>query len=204
MTPSPETSESLLIRVRDRGDVTGWQQFVMIYRPMIYRIARRSGLQDSDAEDLAQRVLLSISRAIVDWEKDPARGSFRSWLSRVARNAIINFVTRGPREMAVGGTDFLAACGSVPSPVDGVEQLIREEHARSRLRAAASQVKATVTPSTWDAFWMTTVEGTSIEDAGAKLGLSSGAIYGARGRVMKQLQAAAQSMAQDELPEEIA
>ena len=37
MTPEPETWESLLIRVRDPADVAAWQEFVSIYRPMIYR-----------------------------------------------------------------------------------------------------------------------------------------------------------------------
>lgn len=54
---SPETRESLLIRVRDLQDRDAWDQFVQIYRPVVYRLARNRGLQDADAQDLAQKVL---------------------------------------------------------------------------------------------------------------------------------------------------
>ncbi|MEM1067809.1 MAG: sigma-70 family RNA polymerase sigma factor [Planctomycetota bacterium] len=199
MSGSPKTRESLLIRVRDPDDALAWHQFVAIYRPVIYRLARQRGLQDCDAEDLAQRVLVSVSRAIGDWQKDEKRGSFRAWLATVARNAIINSVTRGPRDSAVGGTEFLLACGAVESPSSEVAQLVRQEHARSQLRVAAAEVKRLVNETTWDAFWMTTIEGREIHEVADSLGISIGAIYGARGRVMKQLQSIAQSMNADEV-----
>ena len=60
----PETRASLLMRVRDRNDHEAWYEFEEIYRPVIYRIAMFKGLQSADAEDLAQRVMLSVSGAI--------------------------------------------------------------------------------------------------------------------------------------------
>ena len=185
---TPQTRESLLIRVRDADDVGAWQQFVSIYRPMIYRIARRRGLQDSDAEDLSQRVLLSVARAIGTWQKDPERGNFRGWLTRVARNAIVNFATRKPRELAIGGSEFLETVQKLPSDSDEIEDLIRQEHSRSRLRLAAEMVKSSVSEQTWSAFWRTTIDGESIRDVAQQLEMTLGAVYGARGRVMKQLQ----------------
>lgn len=193
---TPKTRESLLIRVRDPRDEASWQQFITLYRPMIYRIARGQGLQDSDAEDLSQRVLVSVARAITTWEKDPRQGTFRSWLSRVARNAIINFVTRGPRDVAIGGTDFLDICRTVPEPSDEITNLIEQEHVRSRIRTAATQVKQIVSPNTWSAFWRTTIEGESIESVAQSLSMSVGAVYGARGRVMKQLQSVAETLSE--------
>ena len=110
-----------------------------IYRPLIVRLALRTGLQPSDADDVAQRVLMSVSRAIGDWEKDPARGSFRSWLRTVARNAIINMMQRGPRDAALGGSEFLDACHAVESTPAELERLIDDEHDRCLLRAAAAR-----------------------------------------------------------------
>ena len=198
MTPGPETRESLLIRVRDPADVAAWQEFVAVYRPMIYRLARRRGLQDCDAEDLAQRVLMSVSRVIGDWKKDASRGSFRGWLSRVARNAIINMMSRRPKEVAVGGSDFFNACHAVVSPSEEVELLIHQEYQRSLLRAAAERVKVKMHATTWQAFWLTTIGGKSIEETACELEISSGAVYGARGRVMKQLHIIAESMNTEE------
>ncbi|HJN10352.1 MAG: hypothetical protein QGG09_11400 [Pirellulaceae bacterium] len=53
MAQLPETRNSLLLKVRDPADADAWIEFAAIYRPVIYRLARRRGLQDADAEDLA-------------------------------------------------------------------------------------------------------------------------------------------------------
>ena len=64
MNDCAETSESLILRVKDPANATAWSAFLAIYRPVIYRLARSRGLQDADAEDLAQQVLVSISRTV--------------------------------------------------------------------------------------------------------------------------------------------
>ncbi len=187
MTLLPETRESLLIRLADAADAAAWDEFVAIYRPMILRLGLRKGLQPSDADDLAQRVLMSVSRVISDWEKDPARGSFRSWLRTVARNAIINMLQRGPKEIAVGGSEFLDVCHAVESPSAKIEGLIDDEHDRCVLRIAADRIEQQVAQTTWEAFWRTTMQGESVQDAAEALGVSVGKVYGARSRVMKML-----------------
>jgi RNA polymerase sigma-70 factor (ECF subfamily) len=191
VTASPETRESLLLRLRDADDAAAWDEFVTIYRPMVHRLGLRKGLQDCDADDLSQRVMMSVSRAIAAWEKNESRGGFRAWLRTVARNAIINMLQRGPKDDALGGSEFLDVCNAVPSRTDEVDQLIEEEHARSLLRAAAERVKEEVQPTTWRAFWRTTIEGETPQQVADKLEIPIGKVYGARSRVMKLLQRAA-------------
>ena len=53
----PDTRASLIVRLKDRADEEAWCEFVEVYRPLIYRLACRKGLQHADAEDLAQQVL---------------------------------------------------------------------------------------------------------------------------------------------------
>ncbi|MDF1845243.1 MAG: hypothetical protein P1U77_27860 [Rubripirellula sp.] len=50
----PDTRASLLLQVKAGDDPNAWDEFVAVYRPIVYRLARRRGLQDADAEDLAQ------------------------------------------------------------------------------------------------------------------------------------------------------
>ena len=77
------------MRLKDQGDQAAWVEFVEVYRPVIYRLATRRGMQHADAEDLAQLVLASVAKAIDQWEDDPQRARFRTWLRRVANNAIV-------------------------------------------------------------------------------------------------------------------
>src|SRR5437868_12133380 len=98
VTQFPETRDSLLVQVRSPANREAWEAFVQIYRPVIYRLARGRGLQDADAQDLAQRVLMAVAAAIGSWEKSSESVRFRHWLSRVARNAIVNALSRQPQD----------------------------------------------------------------------------------------------------------
>ena len=79
MTEFPETRASLLLEVRSPESQTAWEEFVQLYRPAIYRMARKRQLQDADAQDITQNVLLKIAGAIGNYE--PREGvRFRHWL----------------------------------------------------------------------------------------------------------------------------
>ena len=103
----PDTQASLLIRVKDPLDRDAWLEFSEIYYPVTYRMARRRGLQDADAQDLAQTVLTSVAEKVGDWQHDPARGRFRSWLTTVTRNAIIDHLRRVRPDRATGGSSLI-------------------------------------------------------------------------------------------------
>src|SRR5262245_55866716 len=124
MTRVPETSESLLLRIRDPSDFAAWTQFNAIYRPVVYRVARRAGWQDSDAEDLAQRVMMLVARSISDWQRDSQKSGFCSWLNLVARNALISTLRSSHRNQTIGGSDFFARTLAIESPWDELERVI--------------------------------------------------------------------------------
>jgi len=189
----PETRDSLLLQLRDPKNRESWFEFAAIYRPVVYRMARRRGLQDADAQDLAQRVLLSVASAIGDWSPDRERARFRTWLARVARNAIIDALRRVKPDVGRGGTTVMQRLSQEPeSASDELEQ----EHRREVFRWAAKQVRWEFEETTWLAFWLTTVEGKSMADVANELGKSTGAIYTARSRVMRRLQEKVQEYAE--------
>ena len=187
MPEFPETRTSLLVRIQGSQDEEAWREFVAIYRPVVYRLARQRGLQDADAEDLAQRVLIAVQRAIGNWKADPTKGRFRVWLARIARNAIINALTRHPADAAAGGTSIRELLEKQPAPDEQTQASLLHEHRRSLFRWAAERVLPEFRDGTWEAFWLTTVEGMRVEEAGRALGKSLGAIYAARSRVMRRL-----------------
>jgi RNA polymerase sigma-70 factor, ECF subfamily len=187
MPEFPETRQSLLLRMKAAHDEDAWSQFVAIYRPVVYRLARQRGLQDADADDLAQRVMLAVRRAIGRWDADPAKGRFRSWLARIAQNATINSLTRRPPDAAVGGTSIIGLLEEQPEPDHGAQESLQCEYRRGLFRWAAQRIRPEFSRETWNAFWLTTVDGMQIEEAGRALGKTLGAVYAARSRVMRRL-----------------
>src|SRR4051794_31982575 len=119
MNPPPDTDLDLIARVKDSADSAAWGEFLGIYRPVVYRLARRRGLQHSDADDLAQQVFLSIARAIENWEAGPGQPAFRAWLFKIARNAILNAMSRRRPDAGSGSTTVWSALENYPAE-DGV------------------------------------------------------------------------------------
>jgi RNA polymerase sigma-70 factor (ECF subfamily) len=193
MPEFPETSESLIARVRDPSNRAAWDQFEQLYRPVVFRIARAKGLQHSDALDLVQQVLMSVSAAIGRYEKHSEEMRFRNWLSRVTRNAILKALSRGPRDLATGGTEILNVLHEVPAD-DPTDALIELEYRREVFVRAAARVRGEVQDDTWLAFEATVLQGISIEVAAKRYGLSAGSIYAARSRIMRRLRTAVQEL----------
>jgi RNA polymerase sigma factor (sigma-70 family) len=190
MDDAPKTRPSLLLRIRNTEDAGAWSEFVAIYEPLVYRLARRKGLQHADALELGQEVLLTVSKSIDRWKPDPACGSFRGWLGRVTRNLIINLLIKQRRHpQAIGDTDFQRLLADVAEPAPEESAVFDLEYRRSVFRWAASQIQGEFRPATWQAFWRTCVEGRAVRDVAQELELSVGAVYVARSRVMARLHA---------------
>ena len=187
MTQFPETRESLMIQVKNPDNRVAWEQFVAIYRPVIVRTAAKRGMQAADAQDLAQQVLLAVASAIGDWEKRDESTRFRHWLARVTRNAIVNAITRGPKDRAVGGSSAGELLAQHQKPDHETVSLIDWEYRRELYVQAANIVQRDVQPDTWRAFELTVIDGMSNQAAAKQLGKTLGTIYTARCRIMQRL-----------------
>jgi RNA polymerase sigma-70 factor (ECF subfamily) len=185
MTSSPHTRPSLLVRIRDAGDRLAWRQFVDLYAPLVYRFARQRGLQDADAADLTQEVLQAVAGASGRLEYDPARGSFRGWLFTVARNRLHNFRLRQRRHAQRFPQPEEGQLDATAAPEE--EALWDREYEQRLFDWAAEQVRGHFQDSTWQAFWRTAVDGETAKDVADALGLSVGAVYVARSRVLARL-----------------
>ena len=187
MTLTPTTRASLLLRLRDPGDHEAWVEFVSLYEPVIYRVLRRTGLQDADALEVLQELFLAVNRNIGRWEQRAELGSFRGWLRRVTRNLVVSWVRRQKRQVRTSSLD-LDSLLEASSTVAGLEtDEFDRELRRGLFHLASEKVRGEVRPQTWQAFWEVAVAGASVAEAATKLGMTTGAVRVAKCRSIARL-----------------
>ncbi len=195
MSDFPETNHSLIARVQDLGDGASWTEFLGIYQPVVYRMARRRHLQEADAHDVAQQVFLSIAKSIERWEPGVGQPPFRAWLTTIARNAITKALTRRPRDQAAGTTSAAMLLASHPEPEATASEILVEAR-KEIVRWAAVQVRAEFSDEIWKLFQLTAIDGVAIADVAQSSGRSVGSIYIARFRVVTRLKEKIQEVSQ--------
>lgn len=186
MSDFPETNQSLIARVQDLGDGASWAEFLGIYQPVVYRMARRRQLQDADALDVMQKVFLSISRNIEGWEMGENKPPFRAWLTTIASNAITKELARRPRDRATGTTSIAECLESQPDPGVTTNEILAETR-QEAIRWATEQIRFEFSPEIWKLFELTSIHSTPIAEVAKRSGRSAGSIYIARFRVITRL-----------------
>jgi RNA polymerase sigma-70 factor (ECF subfamily) len=183
-----QTRISLLSRLRrDPGDASAWDEFVARYGPQIDSWCRRWGLQEADAQDVAQLVLLRLAAKLRTFAYDPSR-SFRGWLKTLTRHAWSDFVADRQRAVAgAGGSGMFEVLHTVEAR-DDLERRLEGAFDLELLQLATAQVRQRVAPHTWEAFQLTAVDGLSGAEAAARLGMPVASVFKAKSNVQKMLQ----------------
>ena len=182
---SPDTRPSLILRLKDLHDVQAWNDFAEIYEPLVYRLARKLGMQHADALEAKQEVMLHLVHVVENWQQRPG-GSFRGWLYRVARNVMLRHLEQRRRDpKGTGDTQQHVLLAEIEAPELTAEFDV--EFKRQVFAWTSRRVRAEVEPTTWQAFWRTYVDGVPVSEVAAQLGISKGNVYVARSRVMKRL-----------------
>lgn len=189
MAHFPDTRISLILRLATPDDVQAWQEFTAVYGPTLYQLASRRGLQPADAEDLAQEVLFAVTRSIQRFQPDATRAKFRTWLSRIARNRLADFLDRGAKRPLVLSTfdacldDISAAAPGGPLDTEPFDAAYRQ----SVFQLAAERVRQRTSARNWQAFADTTLGNQPVAQVAAALKMSVGTLYVTRCRVLKLL-----------------
>ena len=176
-----ETPASLLERLREPHSQQAWTRFVQLYTPLLYHWARRLGLHEPDAADLVQDVLVLLVRKLPEFTYDYNK-SFRAWLRTVMRNCWRNRRRRVelPREVHPPDLDGLADSAA--------EDVLSETEYRQWLVGRALELmQAEFQATTWKACWECVVSGRSAAVVADELGISIGAVYVAKSRVLSRL-----------------
>jgi RNA polymerase sigma factor (sigma-70 family) len=181
------TSATLIMRLaQSPHDDIAWADFVRQYGEQMYHWCRAWGLQDADARDVTQRVLLTLSQRLQTFSYDRDK-RFRGWLRTIAHNAWTRFVDERRRPgRGAGDTDARAMLDSVEAR-DDLARRLEEEFDIELLQAAMSDVKQRVRPATWEAFRLLAIEEKTGEEVATALGMTVEAVFKARSNVTKLL-----------------
>lgn len=187
MWSTPSTRASLLLRIRDARDDRAWDGFVELYAPIIYGHCRSRGLQDADASDILQEVLQAVARGIDGLDYEPSRGRFRDWLFTITRRRIADYYAKAESREVRGGTAVRKLLENLPD--DEAEEAWRRAWDLQLFNWAAIRVRGQFREATWRAFWETTVRLRPAVEVGEEIGMSVGAVYIAKSRVLARLRA---------------
>jgi len=193
--PSDSSDLSLAIRLQD-GSLGAWAEFVELYGPLVESWSARAGLNKAAREDVAQEVFLSVHRSIGKFDATRETATFRGWLWRITRNAVLQSLRKAGTP-GRGGSTALGQLATFPDPLaDSVSQWMSLSESEppadangtaALLQRAMDQIKSSVEPQTWTAFWNTAVLNQETADVAAALGMTTAAVRKAKSRTIQRL-----------------
>jgi RNA polymerase sigma-70 factor (ECF subfamily) len=180
------TSTSLLQRLRAQ-EPAAWERLCQLYGPLVYRWARSSGLQDTDAADVVQEVFRAVAGRLDHFHRDCPTDSFRGWLWGITKNKLRDhFRARAGNPIGAGGTDAQQQLLEVPeTPPDSTSDSLSPDAVLVHRALALIQVE--FEERTWKAFWRSAVDGQAAADIAKELGMTPRAVRQAKYRVLRRL-----------------
>jgi RNA polymerase sigma-70 factor (ECF subfamily) len=183
-----QTRVTLLERLARSGarDQAAWDEFVDHYGRKIYRWCKRWGLQEADAQDVTQIVLLKLFQSMRDFTYDPQR-SFRAWLKTVAHNAWKDYVEGRRRAAVASGNEAERARLESIEARDDLASELEAQFERERLQTAMRIVRLRASAHNWEAFVLTAVKGIPAAEVALKLEMKVARVYAARSAIQQRI-----------------
>ncbi len=185
------TRVSLLKRMKDWRDNTSWQEFFDAYWKLIYGVARKAGLGDSEAQDVVQEVLLHVAKKMPKFKYDPAIGSFKGWLLTKTRWCIIAQMRRrgrGPLAHTPDSTMAEDPLERMPDAfVPSLDEIWEKEWQHNLLEAAWGRLKQSYDGLKLQIFEFYVRKEFPADKVAARFGVSIDQVYLIKNRVTEEL-----------------
>src|SRR5262249_45047841 len=137
-----------------------------------------------------QEVFAALHERIGSWDADPAKGSLRGWMFRVARNiAAEKAADRARLAAPPHNYSRRSRLAEAPEVAEEDRTAVGGEYQRGLLRWAAEEVRPEASQVSWRAFELTALEGRDAASAAAQLGISVGSVYTAKCRIVAKIRA---------------
>jgi RNA polymerase sigma-70 factor (ECF subfamily) len=189
-TASGTTRKSLLVRVQS-GEPAAWEAFTTLYRPLMVGWLRGQGVPTSEIDDLVQEIFLSVVRSLPRFDHSGRVGAFRAWLRSIACSRILDYWRSSGRTPPVSsGVDL----SQLEDPDGDLARRWDAEHDRYVFRCLLDVVEQEFEPTTVKAFRRLAIDDAPGAVVAAELGLSVGAVYVAKSRVLQRIRREAEGL----------
>lgn len=189
----PSTSVSLLQNVRDPNNNEAWRQFVALYGPIVYRLAKKKGLDRDMADQITQDFFIRMTEVMPRFQYQPGRGRFRSWVMTVALNEIRrHWRESDARGRALEAYEKQQLQGEADE--DDVRHWWQSAEATSLLHLALDQLKKDVPAEHYEIFGALVIRRESGEDVAARFKKNRNQVYSIKFRLLAKLRAIAAQM----------
>lgn len=182
------TRRSLVERLTNWQDQQHWQEFFETYWRLIYGVARKSGLTDSESQDVVQETVITVAKNITKYEREA--GSFRGWLLHITRWRIADqFRKRAPataQHKTRGGTRGTATIDRIPDNFD-LDATWEAEWQRHVFQAAMERLKRKVDAKHYQIFDCLAVKQWPAAKVASNLGVGIAQVYLVKHRLSAQL-----------------
>ena len=183
---SGSTSSSLIARAAAH-DADAWRRLSALYAPLVYRWARQASLQSQDAADVLQEVFRNVATHLARFHRDRPGDSFRGWLWTITRNKVRDHYSRRAARAEDDGALAQALLNEAAEPLSDDSAMPASDANLDLAHRVLSLVQGDFEPRTWQAFWRTTVDGLAARDVADELGMTVGAVYMAKSRVLGRI-----------------
>jgi RNA polymerase sigma-70 factor (ECF subfamily) len=188
VAPSSSSSRNLVARVK-AGDTAAWDRLVSLYAPLVYGWCRGWDLPEQEIADIFQEVFQAVATHVGSFRKETRSDTFRGWLRTITHNKVHDHFRKLGREPAgAGGTDAQIRFASLPADSSPEDDDSGVQRAEIRIcRQVLDQIRCEFEDRTWQAFWLTAVDGRPAKEVATDLSMSPGAVRVAKSRVLKRL-----------------
>jgi RNA polymerase sigma-70 factor (ECF subfamily) len=183
----------LLLRAQD-GDEGAWKDLADLYRPLIAGWLRHQGVPAEEADDLVQDILLVVVQSLPSFSHSGRAGAFRAWLRTITRNRTCDFWRAHARRVHTAGGEAADVLRELEDADSALNRQWDEEHDRYVLRCLLDLMAEEFEPATMSAFRRTALEGADSDEVARELGMSVGAVYAAKSRVLRRLREQAEGL----------
>ena len=195
-----ESTRLSLLTQASSGSDRAWAEMVDVYQPLVYGWLRRHEVSHHDAEELTQDVLSVVVRELPGFSHSGNKGAFRNWVRQITVNRAKGFWRSGKiRPTATGETRFLQMVDQLADDTSTLSQRWDREHDQHVLRECLQRIEAELETATVTAFRRQVFDGVTADDTARELGMTVGAAYSAKSRVLRKLRQAAEGLVDESI-----